>query len=400
MARILFAWKCGGGIGHLTRYSELIDQLVADRHEILFAARSLSSASKVFDGRAVILMQAPFRMEDLKGGVPAPRSYLHVLKNQGFADLDGLMGRFKAWSSLYEMWQPNLIVSDHSPTAVLAAQHWRGAKLVMSGGGFAVPPDQHPFQAFPIAPLHTRDTLLAEEDVFLEQHINPLMQAIGGTRYHRLCDAFRADARWLCLFREIDHYPHREAVNYLGTGYSTAGESPLWPTGQGSKVFAYLKHHDDLEELLAHLRQLGLPTLIKGDQLPDSIEQNFAGPSVKFASKMQDMTQVAEQCDLGITNGSASATAHFLLAGKPVLMMPMHIEQLMGAKAIERTGSGPAVDYLHTPHFSYAAAITQLTEPGNRYQRAAQDFATANKNYQASQLTRYMVADINRLLNS
>jgi hypothetical protein len=100
-------------------------------------------------------------MEGLKEGVPSPRSYLHVLKNQGIADPDGLMGRLKAWSSLYEMWQPNLIVSDHSPTAVLAAQHWCGAKLVMSGGGFAVPPDKHPFQAFPIAPLHTRDTLLA-----------------------------------------------------------------------------------------------------------------------------------------------------------------------------------------------------------------------------------------------
>ena len=97
MARILFAWECGGGIGHLTRYSELIDQLIADRHEILFAARSLSSASKVFGGRAVTLMQAPFRMEELKDGVPSPRSYLHVLKNQGFADPDDLMGRFKAY---------------------------------------------------------------------------------------------------------------------------------------------------------------------------------------------------------------------------------------------------------------------------------------------------------------
>ena len=100
MARRLFAWECGGGLGHLTLYRELIDQLIADRHEILFAARSLSSASKVFGGRAVTLMQAPFRMEGLKGGVPSPRSYLHVLENQGFADPDGLMGRFKAWSSL------------------------------------------------------------------------------------------------------------------------------------------------------------------------------------------------------------------------------------------------------------------------------------------------------------
>jgi hypothetical protein len=246
MARILFAWECGGGIGHLTRYSELIDRLFVDRHDILFATRSLSSAAKVFDGRAVTLMQAPLRMEGLKEGVHSPRSYLHVLKNQGFADPDGLKGRFNAWLALYQMWQPDLIVSDHSPTAVFAAQNFRGAKLVMSGDGFAVPPDQHPFQAFPIVPVVTRENLLAQENSFLEQHINPLMQAIDGSRYNRLCDAFRADARWLCLFREIDHYPQREAASYLGTGYSIAGESPLWPTGQGSKVFAYLKHHQDL----------------------------------------------------------------------------------------------------------------------------------------------------------
>ena len=400
MARILFAWECGGGVGHLTRYSELIDQLITDQHEVLFAARSLSTASKVFGARSVTLMQAPLRMEDLKDGVPAPRSYLHVLKNQGFADPDGLLGRFKAWSSLYQMWRPDLIISDHSPGAVFAAQQYRSAKLVISGDGFAVPPDQHPFQAFPIAPFYTPDVLLAEENTFLEQHINPLMRAIGGTRYHRLCDAFKADARWLCLFSEIDHYPHREAANYLGTGYSSAGESPQWPKGQGSKVFAYLKHHGDLQELLALLLRLGLPTLIKGDQLPDNIQQQYAQSSVKFVDKMQDMTQVAKHCDLGITNGSASTTAQFLLAGKPVLMMPMHIEQLMGAKAIERSGCGIAVDYMHTQRFSYPAAIERLTAPGNHYKQAAQNFATANKDYQASQLTRYMVADINRLLNS
>jgi UDP:flavonoid glycosyltransferase YjiC (YdhE family) len=150
--------------------------------------------------------------------------------------------------------------------------------------------------------------------------------------------------------------------------------------------------------LLAHIRQLEVPTLIKGDQLPDNIEQNFAGPSVKFADKMQDMTEVVKHCALGITNGSA--TAHFLLAGKPVLMMPMHIEQLMGAKAIARTGCGIAVHYLQEQHFSYPVAIANLTATGNQYQRAAQEFAATNKDYQASQLTRFMFEDIKRLLKS
>ncbi len=280
----------------------------------------------------------------------------------------------------------------------MAAQHYRDAKLVMSGCGFAVPPHQHPFQRFPIAPFFTREVLLREEQSFLEQHLNPLMQAVGGSPYDRLCDAFRTDARWICLFREIDHYPDREAENYLGPGNCPAGESPLWPTGLGSKIFAYLKPHKDLVGLLELIGRKGLPTLIKGDQLPGSIEQQFSGPTIRFAEKMQDMAEVGKHCDLGITNGSATATTHLLLAGKPVLMIPLHIEQLISSRAIAGIGCGITVDYSQKQPFSYAQAITQLTATGNRYRQAAEEFAEINKNYQTTQQTDYMYQDINRLL--
>jgi UDP:flavonoid glycosyltransferase YjiC (YdhE family) len=349
----------------MTRYRDLIDRLVRDDHEILFAVRSLAAAVEVFDERKVALVQAPLRMEVLKEGVASPRSYLHVLKNQGFADPEGLSGRFKAWLALYERWQPDLIVSDHSPTAVFAAQYYRDAKLVMSGCGFAVPPDRHPFQAFAIAPLLTRDALLEEEKIFLEKHVNPLVQAVGGSRYDRLCDVFKSDARWLCQFSEIDHYPERGAENHLGTGYGPAGESPRWPGGQGGRVFAYMKPHRDLAELLGALRRIGMPTLIKGDQLPAAIEAQFSGPTIKFVDKLQDMTEVAASCDLGITNSGAAATAQFLLAGKPVLLLPTEIEQLLSAKAIERNGYGISVDYFKELPFAYEKAIAELTAPGN-----------------------------------
>ena len=164
-------------------------------------------------------------MEDLVGGVPKPRSYLHVLRNQGFANPEGLLGRFKAWQLLYEMSRPDLIVSDHSPTAVFAAQQYPDAKIVMSGDGFAVPPDTHPFPAFNLEPLYSRETLLEEEQQFLQQHLNPL--ARPNHPYSRLCDAFKADARWLFMFEGLDHYPDRENDIYLGTGLSAGGDTRL-----------------------------------------------------------------------------------------------------------------------------------------------------------------------------
>jgi hypothetical protein len=125
----------------------------------------------------------------------------------------------------------------------------------MSGSGFVVPPHQHPFQAFPIAPHLSTKVLLEEEQSLLDEHVNPLVQAAGGSRYERLCDAFKVDARWLCQFAETDHYPNREVATYIGTGYSRSGESPVWPTGQGGKMFDYLKPHKDLVELLNLVRQ-------------------------------------------------------------------------------------------------------------------------------------------------
>jgi UDP:flavonoid glycosyltransferase YjiC (YdhE family) len=400
MARIFFTWECGGGLGHLCFYWELIDRLTGDGHEVIFAVRSLSNAVKVFGERDITLVQAPLRTESQTGGVASPRSYLHVLKNQGFANPRGLLGRFKAWLHLYEMWRPDLIISDHSPTAVFTAKHYRRAKLVMSGGGFMIPPDQHPFQAFPIPPYHSEDDLLEEERVFLEQHINPLMRAVGGTPYKRLCDAFRVDGRWLCQFREMDHYPNREESHYLGTGYSPVGESPVWPAGKGARIFAYMKPHQGLEELLDVIRGKRFPTLIKGDQLPVAIERQFGGPGIRFVDKLQDMVEVADQCDLGITNGNINSTTQFLLAGKPVLMLPLHIEQLISSKIIEHIGCGIAVDYLQKQPFSYAAAIDELMAAGNRYRKAAHEYAEDHKDYRPGQLVDYMYADVNRLLDS
>jgi hypothetical protein len=398
MAKILFAWECGGGIGHLTRYSQLIDQLLGEGQEVLFAVRSLASGAMVFAEKGVTLVQAPVRLERMMEGVPSPRSYLHVLKNQGFCHPQGLRGRYEAWLSLYEMWRPDLIIADHSPTAVLAAQCYTDAKLIVSGDGFTVPPEDYPFQAFPIAPIYSREVLLEEEQQFLDRHLNPLMRAVKGKPYNRLCDAFRASARWLCLFENMDHYPARQHEIYLGTGLSPAGEKPVWPAAQGSKIFAYLKPHKGLVELLQLLTQSRLPTLIYGDQLPVAVEQRFNSDTMHFKHTLQDMGQIARECHLGITNGSASASAQFLLAGKPVLMMPLHIEQLLMSKSVERMGAGIAVDYLLDEHFNYGDALEKLLRKDNSFQRMAQQFAQRHQSYQAQQLPSYMYEDIQRLL--
>jgi UDP:flavonoid glycosyltransferase YjiC (YdhE family) len=53
-----------------------------------------------------------------------------------------------------------------------------------------------------------------------------------------------------------------------------------------------------------------------------------------------DTSLVAEQCDLAILNAGHGTTAAMLMAGKPVLQLPIHLEQTLNAAATVRLGAG------------------------------------------------------------
>jgi len=65
----------------------------------------------------------------------------------------------------------------------------------------------------------------------------------------------QADEMILRTLPELDHYTGRGTANYAGIMKSPAGESPVWPEGEGPKVFAYLKSFETLPALLETLNR-------------------------------------------------------------------------------------------------------------------------------------------------
>src|SRR5205823_12707778 len=53
-----------------------------------------------------------------------------------------------------------------------------------------------------------------------------------------------------------------------------------------------------------------------------------------------DMGRATAECDVAVLGGGHGATAEMLLAGKPVLELPVALEQRMTAEAVERLGAG------------------------------------------------------------
>ncbi|MCG8648763.1 MAG: hypothetical protein MI861_02960, partial [Pirellulales bacterium] len=59
MAKILFAWELGGGLGHIGPFAPIARQLLCQKHEVCLAVRDISRVGKLYSGLDVTLFQAP-----------------------------------------------------------------------------------------------------------------------------------------------------------------------------------------------------------------------------------------------------------------------------------------------------------------------------------------------------
>ena len=119
--RILLTWELGGGLGHLMNLRPLAQELAARRHQVFVAARDLSLGPRVFDVLPVVLLPAPWKSRPTEQVSPVA-TYADLLLNIGCGDADCLTAQLQAWRNLFGLVQPDLLVCDHSPTALLAAR--------------------------------------------------------------------------------------------------------------------------------------------------------------------------------------------------------------------------------------------------------------------------------------
>jgi hypothetical protein len=162
MARILLTWELGGGFGHLMNLRPLAIELAARGHQVFLAAGDLSRVAGVFAAgsgqcsvvggqlapgsaegseapsprpsptgrgseRGITVLPAPWKTTRTKT-VETIVTYADLLLNIGFGDGEAFTVHLQAWRNLYELVQPDLLVCDHSPTALLAARTLTAAR--------------------------------------------------------------------------------------------------------------------------------------------------------------------------------------------------------------------------------------------------------------------------------
>ena len=315
-------------------------------------------------------IQAPLHRPSMRERIAEPSTHADVLFNAGWSNAQRLGERLHDWRSVFDSIRPDVIVHNYAPTAFLAAQTIR-ARSVLFGTGFYDPPDMTPLPD--ICPWRDNypDQLLMTERRVL-QVINSQLNACGISPLERVAQlSTRADAHLLITYPEMDHYRDRTTGEYVGPWGELPGESPCWPNVPGMRVFAYLKSMEALPYLLHYLRHSRLPTLVYAPNA-SSVATSFDSDSLSVCDRPLDIKQISQQCDLAILNAGHNTTLQMLLAGKPILAIPLSGEQHLVAQNIVRLNAGVCV----SPHeYHQAVASLQLMLGENRFAIGAQSFA-------------------------
>jgi hypothetical protein len=389
LARIVFTWELGEGMGHIVPYISLIRTLLARDHELFFILRDLRHAQSLMGMQKITCFQAPMKTWQSANQIKSPLTYAHILHNIGFDNPAFLSGLIGGWQTLFNTIKPDCVIFEHSPTALLAARAYTFKKILL-GTGFVIPPAVYPLPNLRFWLRPDSEALRSSEDRTL-QTANVALGRFGLAPLKHIADLFTGVENILTTFKELDPYIDRINGKYYGVWTNPIGEAPEWPQWKGLKVFAYLKPFPAMLALLVMLEKLKLPAIIYIENLGRKLKDKFHSPTMKFVDRPQNIKKIAEQCDFAILNATHNTTADFLLAGKPALHLPLYLEQTLTARKIEELGAGTAALSLKTDEI--AVKLDQILS-SDSYTHAAQKFAETYKNHDTQARIKHFIEKI------
>lgn len=310
-------------------------------------------------------------------GQPPPATYAELLLHAGYLDAARLQGLAQAWRTLLQALQPDLLVADHAPTALLAARGLPMRRL-LAGTGFFVPPQRQPMPPFrewtPIAPHRVR---AAEERALAT--CNQLLSSWGEPPLAALHELLAADARCLLTWPALDAYAAaREGeptTHYLGPlPGRDQGALPGWPAGGFGRVLAYLRPEPAATEAALSVLQAGpWSTVACVPGLAVSLKQRHASPHLQLVGMPLNMARLAAQADAVLCHAGAGTVHAALLQGRPVVMLPMQAEQLLTARRVQAAGAGALLLEGEVP--AQLPALLHAAVAGGPMRQAAARFA-------------------------
>lgn len=378
MSRILFAWELGANFGHLARDLPIAQRLRQDGHDIMFVARDTRVAAELLRPANFQFLPAPRPVNSARLKHP-PGNYAELLLAEGYGDSLQLLGLVDAWIAIFSLYRPQLLVADHSPTALLAAQ-LMGIATVVCGNGFEIPLDASPMPSIRTWENIPDSRLMRSEEVVLN-NINFVARRLGRPVLERLGELFARTVRIFASFAELDHYGERAGEDYAGVFYQLqATETAKWSVDAGKRIFAYIRPEmPGFLNALAALRESGAAVLCVAPGISESQATYLSSDQMHVLHRPIAVTPLLHDADVVVGYGSIGLMTQSLLAGVPVLAIPQNVEQYLCSVRMGAIGSGLMVG-IERSQEEISGALSSVLE-NRSYRRSAENFSKKYQGY-------------------
>ncbi len=394
--KLMVSWELGGNYGHLTRHIAFAKLMQQRGHTVLFAARDAALAHEILHPHRLASIAAP-QPARWHGRTDMMRSYADILQFHGLGETATAMPLFEAWRETFEQFQPDLLVPDHSPAALIVAKALRIPSLEVASG-FERPPNITPYPDF--RPWLPSDGSALHNEARILDVINAYGRHHSGTvPYRDLPGALKATLSLLASFPELDHYPMRRGGRYIGPiTYWQDGLMVDWQNNSLPKVFIYLRRFTGLDALLSFLADTALDTIVVCPDLTVQEVARLEAGAVQVFRQPVQLESILTPCDLCISHGGLGVSSLCVLSGTKALLIPIHIEQLLLAKALTQCGLGIALKPAEVNHDRLEKVLASLLTEAS-YSAACDRLAQKYRAYDAAKVVHRLVNTAERLVD-
>jgi hypothetical protein len=342
--RILLAWEHGRNLGHLSRLSAIARRVEKQGAQPVWAVPPAFMHAPQLTGLPHPRHAAPTMRPNAPPSSQRVDSFADILLSFGFADAQALGRAVRAWLKLFETVQADCIVLDYAPAAQLAAQLLGLPAFQITNGFDAPPPDCPIFGITARGPYLER--LNAKKLSQISTALTQVGQDVMGKPGPGLDAYFNYPTKVYDCIPQTDPYGPREDGLCVGPLVNLQQvEAAPWPEQAVSqarmpKLFAYLRDMSNTDEWLDALSSAQANTLCVWPDASDALIARHSNSRLHIVRHPVDMNHALAQADAVLSYGAITTVALTLLAGKPQLILPVHIEKILVARKVVRQGVG------------------------------------------------------------
>jgi len=356
--KALLAWQIGDGRGHITKL-RIIGEALRSRGFSCSAA--LIDLEHVGELKHVVssVKRVPrppyFHHLRLEGGHSPAATYGEFLGDLGFASRIIITKHLKHWRDLMVQEQPNIVIAEQAPTALLAARSLKILTVAL-GTTYTLPPPS--LKRFPILLPEFSRCKWSEKDMCVE--INAAIEPFDLPPLAHLSELYRADLSLPLGIEMLDPYAAERLEKRLPPSIEDIGNQQPWMQNR-EEIFVYLSTSNRFESGISEaLARVQVPLRVYVAGADRNLAAKFRSRGICVEERPVRPKTIMRRSRIMFHSGSHGTMCLGIRGGIPQVTAPQQLEQLYNGRQLARKGGGYCIEPDDDP--AYFERIMELYE--------------------------------------